>query len=27
VCPDCGHYADREVIAVADEVEIDEDAA
>jgi len=27
VCASCGHYADREVVAMADEVEIDEDAA
>ncbi len=27
VCPACGHYADREVIAQADDVDLDEDAA
>ena len=27
VCGACGHYADREVIAAADEVDLDEDAA
>ncbi|GGA24503.1 MULTISPECIES: 50S ribosomal protein L32 [Rhodobacterales] len=27
VCGACGHYADREVVAVVDDVEIDEDAA
>ena len=27
VCPSCGHYADREVIAMVDEIDIDEDAA
>ena len=27
VCPSCGHYATREVIAAADEVDLDEDAA
>jgi large subunit ribosomal protein L32 len=27
VCPSCGHYADREVVALADEVDLDEDAA
>ncbi|MFQ6549599.1 50S ribosomal protein L32 [Aestuariibius sp. 2305UL40-4] len=27
VCPSCGHYADREVIAQADEIDLDEDAA
>jgi large subunit ribosomal protein L32 len=27
VCGACGHYAEREVIAVVDTVEIDEDAA
>ena len=27
VCPSCGHYADREVVAVVEQVEIDEDAA
>lgn len=27
VCPSCGQYADREVIAQADEVDLDEDAA
>ena len=28
VCPSCGHYADREVIAMVDEIDFDdEDAA
>ncbi|WP_407493265.1 50S ribosomal protein L32 [Pseudooceanicola sp. MF1-13] len=27
VCPSCGSYADREVIAMADEVDLDDDAA
>ena len=27
VCPSCGTYADREVIAMADEVDLDDDAA
>ncbi|RMD46800.1 MAG: 50S ribosomal protein L32 [Alphaproteobacteria bacterium] len=27
VCPSCGHYRDREVIALAEEVDLDEDAA
>ncbi|MBT9383383.1 50S ribosomal protein L32 [Pseudooceanicola sp. CBS1P-1] len=27
VCPSCGHYGDREVVAVANEVDLDEDAA
>jgi len=28
VCPACGHYAEREVIAIADDIEFDdEDAA
>lgn len=27
VCPSCGFYADREVIAQADEIDLDEDAA
>ena len=27
VCPSCGHYADREVVAMAPEVDLDEDAA
>ncbi|MFT6224092.1 MAG: large subunit ribosomal protein L32 [Paracoccaceae bacterium] len=27
VCPACGHYADREVIAQVNEIDIDEDAA
>ena len=27
VCGACGHYADREVVSVVDDVEIDEDAA
>ncbi len=27
VCPACGHYDDREVIAAADEIDLDEDDA
>lgn len=27
VCASCGHYAGREVIATADEVDLDDDAA
>jgi large subunit ribosomal protein L32 len=27
VCPACGHYNDREVVAAADEIELDEDDA
>ncbi len=27
VCAACGHYADREIVALADEVDLDEDAA
>ena len=27
VCPSCGQYADREVVAMADEILDDEDAA
>lgn len=27
VCRACGHYADRQVIAPADEIDLDEDAA
>ena len=27
VCPSCGTYSDREVIAQADEVDLDDDAA
>ena len=27
VCAACGHYADREVVAMVDEVDLDEDAA
>jgi large subunit ribosomal protein L32 len=27
VCPSCGHYAEREVVAMADEVDLDDDAA
>ncbi|MSU89796.1 50S ribosomal protein L32 [Rhodobacteraceae bacterium 2CG4] len=27
VCPSCGHYADREVVAMVDEIDLDEDAA
>ena len=27
VCPACGHYADREVVAMVDEIDLDEDAA
>lgn len=27
VCPACGHYAGREVVATADEIDLDEDNA
>ncbi len=27
VCPACGHYDDREVIAAADEIDLDEEDA
>ena len=27
VCSACGHYGDKEVVAMADEVDLDEDAA
>jgi large subunit ribosomal protein L32 len=27
VCPSCGHYNDREIIAQANDVELDDDAA
>lgn len=27
VCPSCGHYDNREVVATATEVDLDEDAA
>jgi len=27
VCPSCGHYADREVVAMAADVDLDDDAA
>lgn len=27
VCGACGHYAEREVVAMVDEVELDDDAA
>ena len=27
VCPSCGHYDSREVVALAREVDVDEDAA
>ena len=27
VCPSCGHYDDREVVVLVDEIELDEDAA
>lgn len=27
ICPSCGHYADREVVAMIDEVDLDEDVA
>ena len=27
VCPSCGHYADREVVALTEEVDLDDDAA
>ena len=27
VCPSCGHYADREVVAQANDIDLDDDAA
>ncbi len=27
VCPSCGHYADREVVVLVDDIDLDEDAA
>ena len=27
VCPECGHYGDREVVAMVDEIDVDDDAA
>jgi large subunit ribosomal protein L32 len=27
VCPSCGHYDNREVVAQAQEIDLDEDAA
>jgi len=27
VCPSCGHYADREVVALANDIDLDDDAA
>jgi len=27
VCPSCGHYADREVVALVEDVDLDDDAA
>ena len=27
VCPSCGYYNDREIVAQADEIDLDEDAA
>ena len=27
VCPSCGHYADREVVAQATDIDLDDDAA
>lgn len=27
VCPACGHYAEREVVAVVDDIDLDDDAA
>lgn len=27
VCSACGHYADREIVAIADEIDLDDDAA
>lgn len=27
VCPSCGHYAAREVVAMTDEVDLDDEAA
>lgn len=27
VCPSCGHYKEREVVSIADTVDLDDDAA
>ena len=27
VCPACGHYGDKEIVAIVDEIDLDEDAA
>jgi large subunit ribosomal protein L32 len=27
VCAACGHYSDREIVAMADEIDLDDDAA
>ena len=27
VCPSCGHYADREVVAMIEEIDLEDDAA
>jgi large subunit ribosomal protein L32 len=27
VCPACGHYADREVLSMVEDIDLDEDAA
>ncbi|MEL6127058.1 MAG: 50S ribosomal protein L32 [Pseudomonadota bacterium] len=27
VCPSCGHYADREVVAMVEEIDLEDDAA
>jgi len=27
VCASCGHYADREVVALTEEIDLDDDAA
>ncbi|RED13825.1 50S ribosomal protein L32 [Pontivivens insulae] len=27
VCPSCGHYADKEIVAMVDDIDLDEDAA
>jgi large subunit ribosomal protein L32 len=27
VCPSCGHYAGREVVALSDEIDLDDEAA
>ena len=27
VCPDCGHYGDKEIVSMVEEIDLDEDAA